>query len=203
MFAAGPSSGRGTSSPARAALERRGRRAQLQRRVEPIVEVTYDELMIARQKLFTPQLLRANNQDVTMMSRAQANLRNFPNLAGLTLLAVDDNDDNAEALAAVLRAGSADVFHARAAAAALAYLDTAPRIDAIVADLAMRRSGLELLKKVRAHPRRWRMPVIAVTGYYQEYAGVTGFDAFFHKPVNFDRLCATISALVNRRRNSI
>jgi len=151
---------------------------------------------------FAPRLLRANNYDVTMMSRAQANLRNFPNLAGLTLLAVDDNDDNAETLAAVLRAGSADVFQARASAAALAYLDTAPRIDAIVTDLAMRMSGVELLKKVRAHPRRWRMPVI-VTGYDQEYVGVTGFDAFFHKPVNFDRLCATICALVNRRRNSI
>ena len=152
---------------------------------------------------FTPRLLRANNYDVTMMARAQANLRNFPNLAGLTLLVVDDNEDNAEALAAVLRSGSADVFQARASAAALAYLDTAPRIDAIVTDLAMRMSGVELLKKVRAHPRRWRMPVIAVTGYDQEYAGVTGFDALFHKPVNFDRLCATSCALVNRRRNSI
>jgi len=46
------------------------------------------------------------------------------------------------------------------------------------------------------------LPVIALTGQYEDYAKANGFDAFLKKPVDFDQLCDAIAALVGHRRRS-
>jgi len=92
------------------------------------------------------------------------------------------------------------LLEARTASGALAYIDRAPKLDAVVTDLAMpQMDGIELLKKVRAHPQRHTLPVIALTGFYEDYAGAEGFEAFLRKPVDLDLLCSAITALVERR----
>jgi len=76
---------------------------------------------------------------------------NLPDLSRLTLLVVDDNADSVEMLAAFLKACRARVLVARSAAGALAHVDAAPRLDAMVTDLAMpQMDGVELVRKVRA-----------------------------------------------------
>jgi len=88
---------------------------------------------------------------------------NLPDLSRLTLLVVDDNADSVEMLAAFLKACGARVLVARSAAGALAHVDAAPRLDAMVTDLAMpQMDGVELVRKVRARPDRTGLPVIAL-----------------------------------------
>jgi CheY-like chemotaxis protein len=125
---------------------------------------------------------------------------NLPDLSALTLLVVDDNDDAVDMLASFLHACGAYVLQTRTASDALAYVDTAPKLDGIVTDLAMPvMTGIDLLKKVRAHPQRSQLPVIALTGHYEDYANAEGFEAFLKKPVDFDQLCTAILTLVRRQ----
>jgi len=125
---------------------------------------------------------------------------NLPDLSRLTLLVVDDNADSVEMLAAFLKACGARVLVARSAAGALAHVDAAPRLDAMVTDLAMpQMDGVELVRKVRACPDRTGLPVIALTGHYDDYAGANGFGAFLRKPVDLEQLCSAITDLVRRR----
>jgi len=55
------------------------------------------------------------------------------------------------------------------------------------------------LKRVRAHPQSSQLPVIALTGYYEDYFNADGFGAFLKKPVDLDQLCTAIVTLVDRR----
>jgi len=129
---------------------------------------------------------------------------NLPDLSGFTLLVVDDNEDTVDALAAFLQACGASVLQAHSGAGALAHVDSSPKLDAIVTDLAMpEMSGVDLLRKVRAHPRRSDLPVVALTGHYKDYADVDGFEAFLKKPADFDQLCDAIVTLVARRRSGV
>lgn len=121
----------------------------------------------------------------------------LPDLSGLSLLVVDDNDDSLDMLGTFLRACGAHVFQARNAAAALAYVDTQEPIDAIITDLSMpQMDGVELVGRVR---QRRTLPAIAITGFYESYTERAGFDAFLRKPVNLDELCRVIRNVVRSR----
>jgi CheY-like chemotaxis protein len=127
---------------------------------------------------------------------------NLANLTGLTLLVVDDNDDNLDMLGTFLRACGAHVLQARNAGSALAYVSTTTRIDAIITDLAMpTMDGVELARRVRQLPGRQSTPVIALTGFYEKYMNTHAarFDAFLRKPVNLDELCKTVLTLTQSR----
>ena len=124
----------------------------------------------------------------------------LPDLSGLTLLVVDDNDDSLDMLTTLLQACGAGVLQARNAAAALAYVDTQQHIDVIVSDMSMPRvDGVELCRRVRE--RRPSLPAIALTGFYEEYMDrrTAGFAAFLRKPVNLDELCRAIRNAVRSR----
>jgi CheY-like chemotaxis protein len=125
----------------------------------------------------------------------------LPDLSGLTILAVEDNDDSLRMLGEFLRACGAHVLQARGALSALSYVETQARIDVIVSDLSMpNMDGVELVQRVRVHPRGRSIPAIALTGFYEQYMDTqgTGFNAFLRKPVNFDDLCQSIRSLVHR-----
>jgi CheY-like chemotaxis protein len=126
---------------------------------------------------------------------------NLPDLSGLTVLIVDDNDDSLDMLGTVLRACGAHVLQARGALSALSYVDTQAKIDAVVTDLSMPNlDGVELVQRLRAHVKGRHLPAIALTGFYEQYMDTEGadFKAFLRKPVDFDRLCTTIRSLVGR-----
>jgi CheY-like chemotaxis protein len=124
----------------------------------------------------------------------------FPDIGGLTLLVVDDDNDSLEVLGDYLHACGAHVLQARNAAGALAYIDTTPRLDAVITDIAMpQMNGLEFVRKIREHPSRRSLPVIALTAFYEHYPSTTEFDAYLRKPVDLDRLGLTIRVLTERR----
>jgi two-component system CheB/CheR fusion protein len=127
----------------------------------------------------------------------------LPNLSGLTLLAVDDNDDALDMLGTFLRVCGAHVLQARNGLAALAYVDERENIGAIITDLSMpAMDGVELVQRLRQRRPARHLPAIALTGFYEQYmdTAAAGFDAFLRKPVNFDELCRTIRSVIRHDR---
>jgi CheY-like chemotaxis protein len=118
-------------------------------------------------------------------------------LAGLTLLAVDDESDTLEMMAAVLRMCGAGVRTARSASEALDLLQVW-HPDVLLSDLEMpQEDGYQLIAQVRERPGTLgRLPAIAVTAHTQDRANAlaAGFTDFVAKPVN---LLELISALQN------
>jgi CheY-like chemotaxis protein len=127
---------------------------------------------------------------------------NLPDLRGVTILLVDDDNDSLEILGEFFRACGAHPLAARHAAGASAYLDTAPKLDAIITDLAMPdMDGMEFVRRVRRHPTRNKVPVIAVTAFYETYPNAPDFDAWLKKPLNLAEVGVLLERLVRRARN--
>jgi PleD family two-component response regulator len=107
---------------------------------------------------------RASPVDVVAVRRStNATLprSDLPDLSGLTILVVDDNDDSLHMLGEFLRACHAHVVEARGALSALSFVETQPKIDAVVTDLSMpQMDGLELVQRLRSHPRGRSVPAI-------------------------------------------
>ena len=130
----------------------------------------------------------------------------LPDLSGLTVLVVDDDEDAIEVMTTLMNACGADVLFARSASDGLAYLDTTPQLDVVITDISMPSiDGYEFTRKIREHssPTRRSVPVIALTGFQQRYVITETFDAFLQKPVDLDRLSTVIRMLLARPRSSI
>ena len=128
---------------------------------------------------------------------------NLPNLSGLTLVVVDDNDDSLDMLDTFLTQCGAEVKAARNVDTALSLIDTEPSIDAVVSDLSMPgRDGLDLIRQLRRHTTRANLPAIALTGFPEHYADArrAGYDVFLQKPVDFDKLCSAIQTAIATKR---
>ena len=125
----------------------------------------------------------------------------LPDLSGLTVLVVDDDDDALDLLSTLVRACGANSLLARSAIGALAYVDSTPKLDLIVTDLAMPvMDGREFARKVRSHPSRRTVPIIGLTAFYEQYPPTSDFDVYLKKPVNLDALCAAMKTAVRRGR---
>jgi two-component system CheB/CheR fusion protein len=123
-------------------------------------------------------------------------------LSGITLIVVDDNDDNVDVFATFLGACGASVLVARSAREALACLQHERSIDLMLTDLSMPgMNGIELVDEVRAHPRYAALPTIAVSGFPEQFfdGEPSRFSAFVLKPVELDELAAKVQTLVRAR----
>ena len=123
----------------------------------------------------------------------------FPDLRGLTLLVVDDNDDAVDILTKFLKACGAEVLFARNAMTAWGYVAAKHKLDAVITDIAMPgMDGMELARRLRDQPSARSVPLIALTGFYDEYKARENFDAFLCKPVDLDKLGEIIRSLTRR-----
>ena len=132
-------------------------------------------------------------------------LSQLPDLSGLSVLVVDDDEDAIDVLTTMMTACGADVIFARSAPEGLAHLDTASHLDVVITDISMPQiDGYEFTRQIRKHfsPAHRALPVIALTGLHQTYVITETFDAFLQKPVNLDKLCAVIKILLARRGSS-
>jgi CheY-like chemotaxis protein len=125
----------------------------------------------------------------------------LPELSGLHLLVIEDDEDARELLIEVFQFAGATVTACRDAYAALESLD-ARRPDVIVCDLALpRMDGLAFLRALREHPdaNTRKTPMIAVTAYYELYSPnelrAMGCEAYMAKPLSLDRICAAVGKL--------
>jgi CheY-like chemotaxis protein/two-component sensor histidine kinase len=110
----------------------------------------------------------------------------------LQVLIVDDQEDVADATAALAEALGHDVHTAYDGASALAFARR-QRVDVIVADIGMpEMSGYDLAMHVRRDPALRHLKLVALTGYGRDrdHARVmsSGFDLHLTKPVTADEL---------------
>ena len=123
-------------------------------------------------------------------------------LAGVRVLAVDDDSDSRQLLCELLRAAGADVRVAASAGEALATLAEAD-FDLLVTDIAMPgQDGFSLVQRLAASAAgtgRAPIPAVAVTAYAREEdrarALASGFAAHVSKPVDESVLITTVAAL--------
>jgi CheY-like chemotaxis protein len=115
------------------------------------------------------------------------------------LIIVDDNPDAGSSLGMLLHISGHDVRVVRSGQDALEAIDEfAP--DAMILDLAMPgMSGLELARRVRAHPAWSDLPLIAVTGHSmdedRQATQAVGIDYHFVKGASTAPLLRTLVSL--------
>lgn len=116
------------------------------------------------------------------------------------VLLVDDNEDNLELLAVILR-DSYEVLSYACAQEALTALEAA-KPDLLLLDIGMTPiDGLQCLKAIRATPGYGSIPAIALTAYARDAERkaflAAGFQAVVTKPIiDHQELFATLSALL-------
>ena len=124
-------------------------------------------------------------------------------LAGLRILAVDDDPDSLDVLTAILRLHQATVFGASSAVGALELMQR-ERPDLIISDIAMPQHDgywlMQQIKRIVAEGGR-AVPCIALTAFANETARrralATGFAAHLSKPLNPDELMRVIRPLID------
>ena len=129
-----------------------------------------------------------------------------PDLTGLHVLLVDDNEDARVILGLFLEDCGATVTTARNAGDALAAMNEV-RAHIIISDLSMPgMDGVELLTRIRSLPaeRESRTPAIAFSGYNtrenRDAAQQAGFDVFVAKPADPLDVANHVGRLARRDR---
>jgi len=125
-------------------------------------------------------------------------------LAGLTVLVVDDQPDARELILRVLEDCSARVLTAGSAEEAVPLVESG-RPDVLITDIGMPGAdGYELLRRVRelGPARGGRVPAIALTAFARSEdrtrALRSGFMVHVSKPVDPSELVATVAAVAGR-----
>ncbi len=127
-----------------------------------------------------------------------------PSLAGVRVLAVDDDADARRLVAAVLEDCGAVVRTCASVAEAIAALD-GDTPDVIVSDIGMpEEDGYELIRRVRARESAagGQIPAVALTAYARVedrmQALTAGYDMHVPKPVEPAELAVVVASLVTR-----
>jgi two-component system CheB/CheR fusion protein len=128
-----------------------------------------------------------------------------PPPGGTRVLVVEDNSDSRELVCALLAQAGFDCRAVDSGLAALAVLDDF-RPDVAILDLGLpAMDGLELARRIRAHPEHARMILIALTGYGRSgdraAARAAGFDEHVVKPVQGEQLVALLASLRGARQS--
>jgi signal transduction histidine kinase/CheY-like chemotaxis protein len=128
-----------------------------------------------------------------------------PEMAGMTVLVIDDELDSLELVQQVLAASEATVLTATGAREALRLVE-ARRPDLVISDIGMPLvDGFEVIRRIRSMPDRETaaVPAIALTAFSrredQQRALEAGFDDYLAKPVAPATLLQTVAAIVARR----
>jgi CheY-like chemotaxis protein len=127
----------------------------------------------------------------------------WPSLAGVRVLAVDDDADARHVVSAVLETCGAKTAMVGSVAEALDAFGRT-EFDVLVADIAMPgQDGYDLIGQVRAREAAGRrIPAVALTAFARREdaarALATGYDAHLAKPVEPRRLVEAVATLVRR-----
>ncbi len=121
----------------------------------------------------------------------------------MNILYVEDNKINAMVMDKMLSKNNANVILAENGSKALKVVKD-QRLDLILVDINLglnQMDGCELLQRFKKLDLLNNIPVFAVTAYAmpgdkQRFINI-GFDNYFSKPVNFDKLLDVISSIRN------
>jgi len=119
-------------------------------------------------------------------------------LAGKTILLVDDDSEVRQAIEAALEPLGADLFTADNGNAAVELtLEKSP--DLVILDMMLpKRSGFLVLEKIKRGKKRGEKPYVVMitanTGHrHKAYARTLGVDDYLLKPFHMDRLVAAVT----------
>jgi CheY-like chemotaxis protein len=136
--------------------------------------------------------------------------RSFPDLTGIRVLVVDDDEDARELFSQALSHSGALVWSAGSATSAVsAFAEEHDRFpDIVVTDLSMPvHDGRWLLSQIRSlSPERGLdVPIIAITAFGRDYSRErmlsTGFQNYLTKPIDPMQLCWAVADLARRGRS--
>ena len=113
----------------------------------------------------------------------------------LRLLVVEDDDNERELLAGLLRLHGFLVETARNGAEALDYLDAQQMPDFVLLDMQMPQTdGASTIRQIRANDRLANLKVFAVSGTSpSEFGILDGYSGWFPKPLDPERLIQAMS----------
>jgi PAS domain S-box-containing protein len=143
------------------------------------------------------------------LAERRSPLEPLSDLTGISVLAVDDEEDALGLLRVVLETAGAKVTTASSALAALKLIESVSP-DVVVADIGMPEiDGFELIKRIRALPNSEvsNVPAAALTAFARSEertkALQSGFEMHLAKPVDPGELVASVATLVRRKRISL
>jgi CheY-like chemotaxis protein len=132
-------------------------------------------------------------------------LEDAPDLAGIRVLIVEDDDDARALVARVLEGQGAFVEAVSSAREALAALEK-ERIDVLLSDIEMPGTdGYQLIRELRLRPSQQggSVPAVALTAYARTEDRLralrAGFQLHLSKPVQPAELLAVVASLATRR----
>ncbi|MFD2561111.1 response regulator [Aquimarina rubra] len=122
----------------------------------------------------------------------------------MNILYVEDNKINAMVMNKMLSKNGSNVIIAENGSSALKIVKQSP-LDLILVDINLglnQMDGCELLKRFKKLDALKDIPIYAVTAYAmpgdaQKFLKI-GFDKYFSKPVNFEKLLSAISKVKSR-----
>jgi CheY-like chemotaxis protein len=130
-------------------------------------------------------------------------MEDFPDLAGLQVLVVDDNEDSLELMTFILEQCQAQVIQARSASEAFQQLSQI-RPALLISDVNMpEEDGYSLIRRVKqlTQAEGWQLPSIALTAFTGEEERsqilAAGFETYLAKPLDINELMVAIHALLN------
>lgn len=144
---------------------------------------------------FTLEIPVANPSVLT----ARVDPRIRPDLNGVTIVVVDDDEATRKMLGTALRSYGASVEAVSSPRIALQVIAN-EHADIVVSDIGMpHEDGYDLLSSIRGGVRK-ELPVIALTAYASEVdrsrIDAEGFDAFLSKPVDPEHLAREIQRVI-------
>jgi carbon storage regulator CsrA len=153
------------------------------------VEATLEETLGILQKLDNDAQPNAITSDNTPAERPKCKA-----------LVVDDDANERELLAGLLNMKGCECDTVADGVDALAYLASRRRPDVVLLDMLMPRcDGPSTLAMIREHPSLFDLKVFAISGLTPQETGVKtgpgGVDAWFHKPLNPQKLWLAIQEL--------
>ncbi len=137
-----------------------------------------------------------------MLTAPAAGRRVAPDLAGTTVLIVDDDVRNVFALTSALELHGLTVLYADNGAEGIRLVTTRPEIDIVLMDTMMPDlDGNETTRRIRALPRGRDLPVVFLTAKAmpgdREQSIAAGGSAYVTKPVDLDELLALMASWVS------
>ena len=145
---------------------------------------------------------REGRQNLVESRQENERATKMANLAGVNILAVDDDADSLELVRMVLAAAGARVRTATNAHDAFELLEAAGPFDAIVSDVGMPEvDGYTFMRSLRSRAANAMPPAIALTAYARaedaELARRAGYQHHLTKPVDERQLVETIRSAID------
>jgi CheY-like chemotaxis protein len=164
-----------------------------------------DVIVVAGLEQLAPRLAYVTRRGRPTNDNDAAAGRSVPELAGSTILIVDDDIRNIYSLTSVLESYGVEVLHAERGRDGIQLLEQTSGVDVALIDIMMpEMDGYETMRQIRANPQLAEVPLVAVTAKAMKGDRRKCLDAgasdYIAKPVDIELLLALLRVWIGRSR---